>query len=338
MTSPRFRLHASARRTLIAAVALAATLAGLPAGNAQPAAQVAGYPSRPIRIVVGFPPGGGVDVIARLFADKLSVLLKQSVVVENRPGASGSIAGRAVASAEPDGHTIMVNSNSILVNQVLNPNSGVDLERDLVAVVSVAPQPNLIAAAPDLPAGSLAELTALARSRTLLFGSPGLGSVPHLVVEYLFTSLNDLKLDHVPYPGAAQALTAVMTSQIELASVTMPPAVPLVQAGKVKPVVVTSRARAAALPNVPTVAESGYPGFEIVTWCGFFMPANTPKPIVDKFEQAALAVAASSEIRERLVTLGFDTTSTPGEKFRAEISAELRRWSEVVQKAKIKLQ
>jgi tripartite-type tricarboxylate transporter receptor subunit TctC len=323
------------RRTFFALLLVLATPFALPTSAV---AQGVNYPSRPIRLVVGFPPGGGVDVIARLFADKLAVILKQSIVVENRPGAAGSIAGRAVASAEPDGHTVMVNSNSILVNQVLNPSSGLDLERDLVAVVSVAPQPNLIAAAPDLPAGSLAEVTALAKSRKLLFGSPGLGSVPHLVVEYLFTSLSDLRLDHVPYPGAAQALTAVMTSQIELASVTMPPAVSLVQGGKVKPIVVTSAKRAAALPQVPTVAESGHPGFEIVTWTGFFMPAATPKAIVARFEQAALEVAASPEIKERLVTLGFDTTSTPGERFRADISAEIRRWTEVVQKAKIKIQ
>jgi tripartite-type tricarboxylate transporter receptor subunit TctC len=142
----------------------------------------------------------------------------------------------------------------------------------------------------------------------------------------------------VPYPGATQALTAVMTSQIELASVTMPPAVPLVLAGKVKPIVVTSANRAAALPDVPTVAESGYPGFEIVTWTGFFMPANTPKPIVERFETAAIEVAAMPEVKAKLVTLGFDTTSTSGERFRSDLAAEIRRWTEVVEKAKIRIQ
>jgi tripartite-type tricarboxylate transporter receptor subunit TctC len=322
------------RRLSAGLLVLGVTFASSSALQAQPV----DYPNRPIKLVVGFPPGGGVDVIARIFADKLAVLLKQPVYVENRPGASGSIAGRQVATAEPDGYTVMVNSNSIVINQVLNPNTGLDIERDLVAVVSVAPQPNLIAAAPDLPVKSLSELIALARAKKLLFGSPGLGSIPHLVVEYLFTSLSELRLDHVPYPGAAQALTAVMTSQIELASVTMPPAVQLVQAGKVKPIVITSAKRAAALPDVPTVAESGYPGFEIVTWTGFFMPANTPKPIIERFEKAALEVANMPEIRDRLVTLGFDTASTSGERFRSDIAAELKRWTEVVQKAKIKMQ
>lgn len=301
------------------------------------AAQETNYPSRSIRLVVGFPPGGGVDVIARLFADKLSGLLKQSVVVENRPGASGSIAGRQVANAEPDGYTVMVNSNSILVNQVLNPNTGLDIERDLVAVVSVAPQPNIIVAAPGLQVKSLDELTALARTRKLLFGSPGLGSVPHLVVEYLFTSLLNIRLDHVPYQGAAHALTAAMTGQIELASVTMPPAVALVTAGKVNPIVVTTANRVAALPTVPTVAESGHPGFVILTWTGFFMPAKTPKAVVERFEKAALEVAALPEIKDRLVALGFDTSSTAGDQFRRELSAEIQRWTDVVHKAKIQL-
>jgi tripartite-type tricarboxylate transporter receptor subunit TctC len=325
----------SLRRGL--SVALLVLAAGVACASSA-LAQSGDASSRPIKLVVGFPPGGGVDVIARLFADRLAVILKQPVYVENRPGASGSIAGRQVASAEADGATVMVNSNSVLIHQVLNPNSGLDLTRDLLAVASVAPQPNIIAAAPDLPAKSLKEVVALAKTKKLLFGSPGLGSIPHLVVEYLFTSLADVRLDHVPYPGAAQALTAVMTSQLELASVTMPPAVPLVQAGKVRPVVVTTAQRTAALPGVPTVAESGYPGFEIVTWTGFFMPAATPKPVADRFEKAVLEVAAMPEIKDKLMSLGFDTSATPGARFRNDIAAELRRWTEVVQTAKIKMQ
>jgi tripartite-type tricarboxylate transporter receptor subunit TctC len=296
------------------------------------------YPSRPIRLVVGFPPGGGVDVIARLFADKLSVSLGQSVVVENRPGASGGIAGRQVASAEPDGHTVLVNSNSMVVNQVMSPGSGLNVERDLVAVLSVAPQSIILAAAPDLPVGSLGELIALARTRPLQYGSPGVGSVPHLLVEYLFTSLANVRLEHVPYQGAANALTAAMTSQIQLATVTTPPAVALVKAGKVKGLVVTSVARSSALPDVPTVAESGYPGFVINVWSGFFMPANTPKPIVERFHAAALEVANLPDIKEKLAGLGFDTTTTSTGQFGREVSEEVKRWTEVVQKAKLRTQ
>jgi tripartite-type tricarboxylate transporter receptor subunit TctC len=314
--------------TLIGALVLASALA----------CQAQSYPSRSIRLVVGFPPGGGIDVVARLFADKLSATLGQSVVVENRPGASGSIAGRQVAGAEPDGHTILVNSNSMVVNQVMSPATGLNVERDLVPILSVAPQSIILAAAPDLPAGSLTELIALARSRKLLYGSPGVGSVPHLLVEYLFTSLTDVQLEHVPYQGAANALTAAMTSQIQLATVTTPPAVALVKAGNVKGVVVTSIGRSAALPDVPTVAESGYPGFVITVWTGFFMPAGTPKPVSERFHKAALEIASMPDIKERLVALGFETTTTSTEQFGRDVSAEIKRWSDVVQKSKLKTQ
>jgi tripartite-type tricarboxylate transporter receptor subunit TctC len=186
--------------------------------------------------------------------------------------------------------------------------------------------------------GSLADLIALARTRRLNYGSPGVGSVPHLMVEYLFGSLADVRMEHVPYQGAAPALTATMTSQIELATVTTPPAVALVQAGKVKGLVVTSTARAAALPDVPTVAESGFPGFAINVWCGFFMPTNTAKPVIERFGKAMLEIAVMPDIKEKLVGLGFETATTSGELFRRDIAEEIKRWSAVVQAAKLKTQ
>jgi tripartite-type tricarboxylate transporter receptor subunit TctC len=320
--------------TLIAHALLALLLTTLLAGES--AAQT--YPSRPIRLIVGFPPGGGVDVIARLFADKLSPLLGQSVVVENRPGAAGGIAGRQVASADPDGHTVLVNSNSMVVNQIMSPGAGLNVERDLVPIMTVAPQSIILATAPDLPVTSLNDLVALARTRKLNYGSPGVGSVPHLLVEYLFGSLAGVSMEHVPYQGAAQALTGAMASQIELATVTTPPAVALVRERKVKGIVVTSTNRAAALPEVPTVAESGYPGFAINVWSGFFMPAATPKPIVARFNAAALEVAKEPEIRDKLVALGFDTTTTSSEQFARDLADEVKRWTDVVQKAKLKTQ
>jgi tripartite-type tricarboxylate transporter receptor subunit TctC len=221
---------------------------------------------------------------------------------------------------------------------VMSPGAGLNVERDLVAVLSVAPQSIILAAAPDLPVASLGELIALARSRPLQYGSPGVGSVPHLLVEYLFTSLAHVQLEHVPYQGAANALTAAMTSQIQLATVTTPPAVALVKAGKVKGVVVTSLARSSALPDVPTVAQSGYPGFVINVWSGFFMPANTPKSVVERFHAAALDVANLPEIKDKLTGLGFDTATTSTEQFGREVSEEVKRWTDVVQKAKLRTQ
>jgi tripartite-type tricarboxylate transporter receptor subunit TctC len=292
------------------------------------------YPSRPIRFVVGFPPGGGVDVVARLFADKLTASLGQSVVVENRPGASGSIAARQVANAEPDGHTILVNSNSMVVHQVMNPGAGLNIARDLAPIMTVAPQSMILAAAPDLGVDSLGALSALARTRKLLYGSPGTGSVPHLLVEYLFASQANVELEHVPYQGAAQALTAAMTSQVQLASVTTPPAIALVLAGKLKGLAVTSAARAATLPEVPTVAEQGYPGVVINVWTGFFAPANTPPPVIERLAQATAEIAAMPDIKDRLAGLGFDTGITTGEQFRRDLGDEIKRWSGVVQKVR----
>ena len=328
------RLAHRRRACLHAGLLLLAALALGPPAQAQPSA----YPSRPLRLVVGFPPGGGIDVVARLFADKLSQSLGQSVVVENRPGASGSIAGRQVAGAEPDGHTILINSNSMVVSQVMNPNAGFAIERDLKPIMSAAPQSIILTVAPDLPAGSLRELIDLARTRKLLYGTPGVGSVPHLMIEYLFGSLAHAAMEHVPYQGAAQALTGAMTGQVQVASITTPPAVALVQAGKVKPIAVTGAARAGALPEVPTVAESGYPGFVINVWTGFFMPAGTPQAVADRFYGAAREVAEMPEVKAKLASLGFETATTPSEQFARELAEEIRRWADVVREAKLKTQ
>jgi tripartite-type tricarboxylate transporter receptor subunit TctC len=291
---------------------------------------------RPLRLVVSFPPGGGVDAVARLFADKLSGLLGQTVVVENRGGASGIIAGKQVASAEPDGTSVLIASNSMVVAQVMSPNVGLDIERDLKALASVAPQAIIITAQPDLPAGTLKELIALANSRRLNYGSPGAGSVPHLLGVYLLGSLAGVTLEHIPFPGAAQALTALLGKQIDLAMVTLAPAVALVKDGKMKGIVVTTPERAAALPEIPTAAESGCPGFSVTVWAGFFVPAKTPKPITDRLGDAIIKVAEMPDIKAKLGQLGFEPTSIPGERFQRDVAAELGRWKEVVEKAAIK--
>jgi tripartite-type tricarboxylate transporter receptor subunit TctC len=296
------------------------------------------FPSRTVRLIVGFSPGGGVDTVARLFADKLTTLLQQPVVVENRGGASGSIAGRQVASADPDGYTVLVNSNSMVINQILNSKTGFDIEKDLKPVASAAPQAIILATAPDLPAKSLKELIALAKTRPLNFGSPGAGSIPHLVVEYLFTSLSDVKMQHVPFQGAALALTATMGGQIELASVTMPPAVPLVGTGKLRGIVVTSATRSSALPDVPTALEAGIPDFVATAWTGFFVPAKTPPAVVARLNDAILKVADMPDVKEKLKALGFEPTSQSGEQFGRDLSKEIKMWTDVIAKANIKLQ
>jgi len=222
------------------------------------------------------------------------------------------------------------------VAQVMSPNVGLDIERDLKALASVAPQAIIITSQPDLPANTLDQLIALAKSRNLNYGSPGAGSVPHLLGVYLLGSLARVTLEHIPFPGAAQALTAVLGRQIDLAMVTLAPAVALVKDGKMKGIVVTTPERAAALPEIPTAAESGYPGFSVTVWAGFFVPAKTPKPIADRLGDAIIKVAEMPDIKTKLRQLGFEPTSIPGDRFQREVTAELGRWKEVVEKAGIK--
>jgi len=319
------------RHATLAAMALVAA-GTLPAGvSAQET-----YPSRNITIIVGFPPGGGVDVVARLMADKMSALLGKPVVVENRAGASGSLATRQVAAMKPDGYTLLMNSNSIVANQVINSKAGHDIERELTPVMKVAVQPNILVASPELGAKTLADVVALSKTRELDFGSPGVGSIPHLAAEYLFT-LTGAKAKHIPFPGAAQALTAVTGGHVPLAFVTAPPAVPLVKGDKLRAVVVTSAQRMAALPDVPTVIETGTKDFVIDTWAGFFVPAGTPKPVLDQLQDAMLKVLAMPDVKARLTDLGFEPAGTRSEAFGREINAELSRWKDVAQKANISL-
>jgi tripartite-type tricarboxylate transporter receptor subunit TctC len=260
------------------------------------------------------------------------------VVVENRGGASGTIAGKQVAAAAPDGYTVLVASNSMLVAQVMNPRTGLDTVRDLQAIASTAPQAVIVVVRPDIPAASLADLIALARTRQLNYGSPGAGSVPHLVIEHLFTAISNARMEHIPFPGAAQALTGALSSQVEAAVVTLPPAVALVASGKLKGIAVTTPARAAALPDVPTTTEAGYPNVVVTVWNGFFVPAKTPKAIADKLGAALLEVAAMPDIKQKLGQLGFEPTSIAGEQFQRDVVAELATWTEIVEKANIKPQ
>jgi tripartite-type tricarboxylate transporter receptor subunit TctC len=318
------RLHA------LVAVALAAL-----ALTASRAAAQDSYPSRTVRLVVSFAPGGGVDAMARLFADKLSALLGQTVVVENRGGASGLIAGRYIANIEPDGYNVLVASNSMIIAQLMNANPGLDTLRDLQAVASVAPQAIIVTAAPDLKIASMKDLVALAKTRNLNYGTPGTGSAPHLMFEHLSTLAN-VRMTHIPFPGAAQALTAAMSNQTELAVMTLPPAVSLVTSNKLTGIVVTTAVRSSALPDVPTAVEAGFPNLDATVWSGFFVPAKTPKAVVARLSDAVLQVAAMPDIKQKLGQLGFEPTSIPGDKFQAALAAEMTMWNGVIEQAGLK--
>jgi len=299
-------------------------------------AQTDAYPSRRIHIVVGFPPGGGVDVAGRLVADKLTRLFGQPVVVENRPGASSGIATRYVAAAKPDGYVVLINSNSMLANQIVSPNAGYDVERDLVPVIKAVSQSSIMVAGPDLAVTTLQDVIALSRRQDVTYGTPGAGSIPHLAAERLF-ALAGAKLRHVPYPGAAPALNGVLGGHVHLGFLTTPPAVTLVKSGKLKGIAVTAASRAATLPDIPTFAESGFPGYVVDVWGGFFVPAGTPRPVVETLSHAMAKVLAMQDVKDKLVALGFELAGTPGEEFRREISEELKLWTDIVQKSNLKL-
>ena len=302
------------------------------------AAQSGPYPSGPVRVIVGFAPGGGMDVAGRLLGQKMTDLWGKSVLVENRPGASTGIATKAVIDAPPDGYTVLFNSNTMVVNQVMSPDAGYDIERQLLSVINVAWQPTVIVASNSLPVSSLADIIALSKTRKLSYGSPGQGTPQHLIGAQLFNILSKTDIVQVPYNGAAPALSAVVGNQIDLAIVTLPPAVPLIKAGRLKGIAVTTAKPVASVPNIPTVAASGFPGFFASNFNGYFMPLKTPKAVTDVFRQTLIKVLAMPDIKEKLTELAYDFADLEKEDFPRIVSDEIAMWKKVIKEANIKIE
>ncbi|HXJ09618.1 MAG TPA: tripartite tricarboxylate transporter substrate binding protein [Burkholderiales bacterium] len=295
------------------------------------------WPAKPVRIVVPFPPGGITDILARLMAAKLGDAWGQSVIVENRVGASGNIGVVQVARSAPDGYTFLVTSTSIAVNATLNANPGYDIDKDFAPVINLASSPNMIithAAGPK----SLRELIDSSRAGGLIYGSAGAGTTPHLTAEYLFKNLAGLKVTHVSYKGAAPAVTAALSGEVVAVSVAMTTAVPHVKSGKLRGLAVTSRARMPVLPDVPTVQEAGFAGFEDYTWVGMFAPAGTPREIVAKVNTDANAFLAGAEVRERLASLAFDPIGGGSDAFATYLKAEVAKWAKVIKETGAKIE
>jgi tripartite-type tricarboxylate transporter receptor subunit TctC len=289
------------------------------------------YPSKPIRVAVAFPPGGPVDIIARLFGPKLSELLGgQSVVVENVVGAGGNVATTRVAKAAPDGYTILAHSSAYAVNPTLIPNAGYDGEKDFIPIAIVASQPNFIVVHADFPAKTLAELMALAKTDKLAFASAGNGTTPHLTGEHLFKLRAKLDITHIPFKGGGPAAAAVLSGQPPVGVIAGSAPLPHIKAGKIRALAVSSARRVASLPDVPTLGELGYPGMEDYTWVGFFVPAGTPPDIVQRLNDAVLRVASDPQIKERLEALAFDVTAAPLGPTAAYVKSELAKWGKVV--------
>ena len=288
------------------------------------------YPSRPIRVLAGGAAGGPIDIMGRVVGQKLSDTLGQSIVIDNRGGAGGTIATRLAAQAVPDGYTLLCNSSQYVAAASLYKNPGYDPFKDFAPIINAGVSPNMIFVHPSVSANNLQELIALGKKQKLSYGSAGAGSTPHLTGERLLKLMAGLEITHIPYSSAAPAMLAVASGQVPIGLTAMPPTVPLIKSGKLRGVAVTSPARMPSLPDVGTVAEQGFPGYEDYTWIAFFAPTGTPKVYVTKLNRAITAIVAQPDTKERLAVLGFDPVANTPEQFTEYIRVEVTKWAKVI--------
>jgi tripartite-type tricarboxylate transporter receptor subunit TctC len=299
-------------------------------------AQAQNYPSKPIHFVIPFAPGGPADIIARLTGQKLTEILGQPVVVESRAGAGGNIGAAAVAKSAPDGYTALVTTSAFAVNVSLTPNPGYDAERDFIPAAVVAKQANLVFVHPSVPAKNLAELLAYAKTAKLAFASPGSGTTPHLTAENLFNVISKLGMPAIHFRGAGPSAAAVVGGEPPVGAGALATPLPFVKSGKLRALAVSSPSRVAALPEVPTFAESGFPGVNDETWIGIFLPAGTPAPIVQKLNESVNQALQSADMRERLAALAFEPVGGTPREFSDYVKAEIAKWGKVVREGNIK--
>jgi tripartite-type tricarboxylate transporter receptor subunit TctC len=318
-------------RLALRVLSAVAVIAGLAAAGDAPG-QAPAYPSRPIRLVVPFPPGGATDILARDVAQKLTEAWGQSVVVDNRPGAGGNIGSELVAKAPPDGYTLLMGTvGTHAINASLYAKMPYDHIRDFAPVILVAGVPNVLVVNPALPVNTVAELIAYAKANPgkLNFASSGNGTSIHLSGE-LFKVMAGVQMTHVPYKGSAPAVADLISGQVQLMFDNLPPSLPQIKAGKLRALAVTSSTRAPALPDVPTMAEAGLPGFEASSWFGVLAPAGTPPAIVAKLNAEIARWLATPEAKERLSKQGADAAGGSPEDFVKHIAAETTKWAKVV--------
>jgi tripartite-type tricarboxylate transporter receptor subunit TctC len=290
-----------------------------------------GYPAKPVKVVVPYPPGGPTDIVARVVSQKLADQTGQQFIVENRAGAGGNIGAEAVARAPADGYTLLVATTAHAINPSLFKRLGYDLQKDFAPVSQLTGGPLVIVANPSLRANNVQELIALAKSKPggLNYASSGNGQSTHLSAE-LFSSMAGIKLNHVPYKGSAPALTDVIAGQADLMFDTMLSAMPQVKTGKLKALAVTSAARSPAAPELPTVAESGLAGYEAIAWNGLLAPMGTPNDVVAKLNAEVKKALELPEVRERFAAQGFGAAWSPPDQYAAFIRSELAKWAKVV--------
>jgi tripartite-type tricarboxylate transporter receptor subunit TctC len=295
------------------------------------------YPSKPLRLIVPFAPGGSTDIFARLIAERAHGPLGQPVVVENRAGAAGNIGANEVVRAAPDGHTLLMATTGVMaINNALYKNMTYDAAKDLEPVLYVASITNVLIVPPDFPAKSVAELVALAKKDPgkLSFASSGAGASTHMSAE-LFKSMTGTDILHVPYKGSGPAMPDLISGRVHMMFENAPGAVPHIKAGKLRALAQTGLKRSPALPEVPTIAESGVPGYESLSWSGIAVPAGTPKPVVERLNRDLNAVLAMPEMKAKLAEQGAEAIGGPPEAFARHIRAEREKWSRVIRTANI---
>ena len=298
------------------------------------------YPTRPIRFVVGFLPGGPSDTIARVVSVKLAEGLGQPVIVENRAGAGGNVSADIVAGANPDGHTILLGTGGpLVIAPIIGQKVQFDPDRDFAPVSTLGGSMSILSAHPSLPANNVKELIALAKAQPgqINYASSGVGAANHLAAELLSSSAG-IKLTHVPYKGSGAALPALISGEVKLGFGPILPAIPHVKAGRLKALGVSGLKRATAAPDIPTIAEQGFPGFHVDSWYGVFVPAKTPKPIIGELNREINRIMALPDVKERLTRDGVDPAGSTPEALAAIVQKEKKVWTKVIKEANIKVQ
>jgi tripartite-type tricarboxylate transporter receptor subunit TctC len=296
----------------------------------------AAYPEKPVRMILPNAPGAATDTVARIFTGKLGEVMGQQFIVDNRPGAGGIIAVETVVKATPDGYTLLQCGISQAISPALKRKLPYDVSRDLARIAQYGAVPNVLAIHSSVPAHTLAEFVQYAKRNPgkLRYGSPGIGFTPHLTME-MFKSAAGIDLQHIPYKSGAQAISELLGGQIHAQFNNLPSQLPNIKSGKIRGLAVTSAQRSAQLPEVPTVSESGYPGFEMTVWYGLCAPARTPKDVLKRLQDGVATTIAAPELRSRFAAQGVEPRAVTGAEFDAFYRAEVSRWAKVVREAGI---
>jgi tripartite-type tricarboxylate transporter receptor subunit TctC len=319
-------MGASSYRCAVLTALIAAASAGAAPAAAQP------YPSRPITLVVPFPPGGSATIIARIIADKMSEGLGQQIVIDNRGGAGGSIAARQVAKSAPDGATLLLAfTGTLAVSPLIFANVGYDPRKDFAGIGLIGMAPSVLAVHPSVPARSVADLIGIAKAEPgkIQYGSPGIGTTNHLAGE-LLAAMTGIRITHIPYKGTGPAITDLLGGHIAMMFAPIPAAHGNVSAGALRALGVTSLKRSSLWPDIPTVAETGLPGFEVVQRSTLLAPAGTPRPIIERLNKELNAVLATDDVRRRLAVEGGEPVPGAPEEYAADIDREEMRWAKLV--------